>query len=1071
MPFQITTPHHQCLLNEIYPTLVTYTADRESCDVYREGGHPLGIVELVNQGLASMSKIEQPKRIPTIKLSRETSFLDRRVMKEFFTGSKDKKDRPDRERIDRDESDGEDKSTNASPIKSSFKLFGRTSTQSTSSSPLIRQESPIPPDLLASPGQRFLTNHSLSPSKSYSEFIETNCSRSPLNATSPCSSQGTTSKKYHSKHLLEPPHLPNATKLSLFLHYINYKPGKISKVMAYFERRIKYDMSHGYTNYLLVSIEIIKSLLSGASAHVTLFYSSILKLIALICNLSCITSGSLSTKLGCDLDFTTSPLISSPIHLEILRNCLIAFWMLCRLLKGTSLLQGELNFSNFKGTKDADSVMTRKFSMTSGLSTHSSIRQSSLKENNVINATNDRVLFYSFVAVSRCLLFSPNALKLWSLGKERAVGSLGGVDRETRQISVEVLLMALQCDQDIFWSQEMILGLYFDPCFIYLSYNSEKEFSVPESPSSEIYCLLISDLNELSLEENERQELINARLMEQREICRHLFAGILRYNQEVDSNDLIGTFIMTKPAINLLEERQAVIFVKYLCLYLRACNCHITSPLLRNKSRAQDGNMELEYQLNEDLLEETSCLLVKLSVLWIPQKYIHLLLKEIIASMDYLLACATTMDTFNSKYMFFQGWLTYIFVHCSTHELILLFPTIIKSLLNRIFFLSTLPESKDCSEMIRTNQWKTVALDSLRHTMIAILMNPLSSEMTFDFLALYLSKIENFRKSKIFEKLEHSRSVEKTENSEENIKTYPHTRRLSCTESLEIFSTANNFHGSSFEISQSSLVLIVDEYTSQGSIRQESPSPDSKGIDYNLSFSDDLLKEKFSALNKKRLADLQIQHGNILKFDTPLKCISNERTNQASSLMKKTDSKLDSKLDYKLDSRLSSSTSMNPLDGLISQFQYINFWIEAISFLRQIAFCLSTACHSLGDSHPQKEKRKGFLLMTYGKKESGINLSTGTNFPKNTQLGKLLLWNALFEAILMPVPLLRIEATLTLIYLLQLERKDYGRASNQTRKASNLTNSIPALPNIFRKSAALLELKQEVRDAAATIEK
>jgi hypothetical protein len=88
MPFQITTPHHQVLVNEIYPRYCPYDA-RESCDLYREGGLPLGITEALiatAQTPAAAPKIETPRKQPTLKIFRDSTIFDKKVMRDFFAG-------------------------------------------------------------------------------------------------------------------------------------------------------------------------------------------------------------------------------------------------------------------------------------------------------------------------------------------------------------------------------------------------------------------------------------------------------------------------------------------------------------------------------------------------------------------------------------------------------------------------------------------------------------------------------------------------------------------------------------------------------------------------------------------------------------------------------------------------------------------------------------------------------------------------------------------------------------------------------------------------------------------------
>lgn len=68
---------------------------------------------------------------------------------------------------------------------------------------------------------------------------------------------------YPRKYLIEPPHLPVSSKLSLFLHYIQSKPHKIPKVVKYLERKSRSDLNHGNYFASFVSLNIISAIIDS----------------------------------------------------------------------------------------------------------------------------------------------------------------------------------------------------------------------------------------------------------------------------------------------------------------------------------------------------------------------------------------------------------------------------------------------------------------------------------------------------------------------------------------------------------------------------------------------------------------------------------------------------------------------------------------------------------------------------------------------------------------------------------------------------------------------------------------
>lgn len=82
-----------------------------------------------------------------------------------------------------------------------------------------------------------------------------------------------------SVYFLEPPHMPNQAKLSVFIYYINYKPVKIPKVMGYFERQVEKDISRNNFNGVLVALEICKAMIQRSEHNFGLFHEAVLKIV------------------------------------------------------------------------------------------------------------------------------------------------------------------------------------------------------------------------------------------------------------------------------------------------------------------------------------------------------------------------------------------------------------------------------------------------------------------------------------------------------------------------------------------------------------------------------------------------------------------------------------------------------------------------------------------------------------------------------------------------------------------------------------------------------------------------
>lgn len=68
---------------------------------------------------------------------------------------------------------------------------------------------------------------------------------------------------YPRKYLIEPPHLPVSSKLSLFLHYIQSKPHKIPKVVKYLERKSRSDIHREKYFASFVSLNIISTIIDS----------------------------------------------------------------------------------------------------------------------------------------------------------------------------------------------------------------------------------------------------------------------------------------------------------------------------------------------------------------------------------------------------------------------------------------------------------------------------------------------------------------------------------------------------------------------------------------------------------------------------------------------------------------------------------------------------------------------------------------------------------------------------------------------------------------------------------------
>ena len=804
MPLNFTTPHHQALLNDIYPPFLPYDPHCESCDLYTSAGHSLSISEfkIVNVNI-KLSDVEPKVPAP---LARESMFIDRKQLRDFFLGKEKEKIK---ERIEGEEYDELDERSASLSLKSSIKLFGKSSAKSINSP--LKSPHVDYPETLASP-----VHQNKEPPKNLPD-----------------------AKSKPSKRVLEPPHLPNSTKLSLFIHYLNYKPAKIAKVFLYFEKKLKYDIYYRYYNNVLVALEIMKAILSQASGNFRMYYSSLLKMM-----LECLNIPAVIEMGHTGSAYFRDPLgMTEPIYCEILRNTIVTFWMFCRVLKTTTLLQiPSITAASKKASVIDGPIATRRMSVSSNLSIRS-VASSVVMSGSTSSFLLDRYMFYTLVRVCNLTLFDPARLKLNPLSPKRSTNSFGGVDGETRSIALEGLLTAMQCDVDALWTIEELLDLYLGVDRIAFlctkSYSALPNLKLQDLLNSEIYA-----------EGDDKAMMIDDRFDEYKWLSTILLFGIMRYPSfgEEDLGMTRRWNVITRPMSQNLDENQWLFLVKYLMKILRSGNITMTpttlSPVISNPrmssfslSSSSNFSIAIQYNIDVVLMKESTMILIRSFMSAFPHKYVCLLLKEVIHNMDQVATLGTEMDRDGNMWMSLLSWILETFRCKKTNEMVLMLPILIKSLLQKLA-IAAVDSGYPCfnvDDNVKQDDSLTELCDYMKNAFVFIMRHELTVDLSFDLLTLFLDKL-----------------------SSPTIRRAPSGQFRKASRD---FSNSKPKSGPIDDKSQNSLILVLQDpppINDLGDASSLKVSPSSQECQGTIEHTDKalLLKTKFAELNMRRQNEL-----------------------------------------------------------------------------------------------------------------------------------------------------------------------------------------------------------------------